>query len=153
MGVRPPATFKKPPTSIRLLLFIPAVENVLPLQLDFWYDNSLISRDIFDGLKKCDMKTGALWRTDGPSGFSVECEKLRDKALEQIGTIDLYGLNAPICVPPSNDTKVAAKYPSRGEPRGIGVGILRGRLTGGFCNYGRESATTMSFAQVRYCID
>jgi hypothetical protein len=62
------------------------------------------------------MKTGALWRTDGPSGFSAECEKLRDKALEQIGTIDLYGLNAPICVQQSNNTKQpAAKYPARGE--------------------------------------
>lgn len=62
--------------------------TAVSLQLDFWYDNSLISRDIFEGLQKCDMKTGALWRTDGPSGFNAECEKLRDKALAQIGDID-----------------------------------------------------------------
>jgi hypothetical protein len=59
--------------------------------LEFWYDNALISKSTYDGLKKCDMSTGALWRTDGPSGFSEECEKLRDDAYKQIGDVDKVG--------------------------------------------------------------
>lgn len=85
------------------------------MQLNFWYTNSLISRDIYDGLKKCDLSLGALWRTDAPSGFTPECQALRDTALEQIGPIDLNGLNAPICVPHNNATKHAPMYPAKGE--------------------------------------
>ena len=66
--------------------------------IDFWYNNGIISRDLYDALLKCDLTTGALWRTIGPSGFSKECEQLRDKAYTQIGEIDKYGLNAPTCV-------------------------------------------------------
>lgn len=68
---------------------------------------------MYEGLLKCDMSTGALWRTDGPSGFTPECEKLRNQAHKQIGTLNQYGLNAPVCVNSSD-----AKYPAPGESRG-----------------------------------
>lgn len=58
------------------------------LQLNFWYNNALISRDIYDELAKCDLSLGALWRTDGASGFTPECEALRNRAYKQIGEID-----------------------------------------------------------------
>jgi len=67
-------------------------------RIDFWYGRGLISRDIYNGLNKCDLTSGALWRTQGPSGFTPECQKLRDQAYAQIGKINQYGLNAPICM-------------------------------------------------------
>jgi hypothetical protein len=39
----------------------------------------------------------ALWRTEGPSNVTGECEKFRNEALREAFAVDLFGTTAPKC--------------------------------------------------------
>eukprot|EP00887_Chlorella_sp_A99_P007273 scaffold2.g7273.t1 len=61
-----------------------------------------------------------LWRTDGANGLTPDCAKYRDQAYAESAAVDLYGLDAPLCLMGADGAPLEA------QPRTEGGWVARG---------------------------